>query len=152
MIHIPQELVPVTLHDPNEAPTGDGRAVSVGDYQAAYVVVNSVQAAATGIQIIPERNDAAGTGWLAFANNVRIWSNEDTTDGAALSRENDAANFTQAASADAMQTVLQINLDSLGLHTTAPNNPCTQFRVRLVQGNVGDVASVVAYLVPRYGG
>ena len=150
MIHFPQEIKVVTLHDPNEDPTADGNAINIGNAHAVYVVVNSDQNAAAGIQIIPERNDAAGTGWIAFANNVKIWTNVDTSAGDVLVRQANDVDFTQAAAADAIQTVLQINTDSLGLHTGGTNQPCTQIRIRLVRGDAGDVASVVAFLVPRY--
>ena len=150
MIHFPQEIKIVTLHEPNEGPTGDGNAINVGNAHAVYVVVNSDQNAATGIQIIPERNDAGGTGWIAFANNLKIWTNVDTSAGDVLVRQADDVNFTQAAAADEIQTVLQINPDSLGLHTGGTNDPITQIRIRLVQGDSGDIASVVAFLVPRY--
>ena len=150
MIQFPQEMKVVTLHDPNAAPTGNGNAINVGSSHQVFVVVNSDQNAAAGIQIIPERNDAAGTGWIAFANNVKIWTCADTSTVDTLVRQTDAVNFTQGAAADAMCTVLQINPDSLGLHTGGTNDPCTQIRIRLVQGDAGDVASVVAFLVPRY--
>jgi hypothetical protein len=149
MIHFPQEIKIATLHDPNAAPTGNGNAISLDNAHQVFVVVNSVQDAAAGIEIIPERNDAAGTGWIACANNVRIWANADTTANDTLVRQTDAVDFTQDAAADAMQTVIQINPDSLGLHT-ASDDPCTQIRIRLVQGDANDVASVVAFLVPRY--
>jgi hypothetical protein len=150
MIHFPQEIKVVTLHDPNAAPTGVGNAINVGNAHQVYVVVNCAQAAAAGLQIIPERNDAAGTGWLAFANNVRIWTCADTSTVDTLVRQTDAVNFTTAAAADDTMTVIQINPDNLGLHTGAGTNPITQIRIRLVQGDAADVASVVAFLVPRY--
>ena len=150
MIQFPQEMKIAVLHDPNEGPTGDGNAINVGNAHQVYVVVNCAQNAAAGLQIIPERNDAAGTGWIAFANNVKIWTCADTATVDTLVRQADAVNFTTAAAADDTMTVLQINPDSLGLHTAGTNDPITQIRVRLVQGDAGDVASVVAFLVPRY--
>jgi hypothetical protein len=150
MIHFPQEIKVVTLHNPNAAPTATGNAINVGNAHAVYAVVNCDQAAAAGLQIIPERNDAAGTGWIAFANNVKIWTNVDTTAGDILVRQTDAVNFTTTAAVATTQTVIQINPDSLGLHTGAGTNPITQIRLRLVQGDAADVASVVAFLVPRY--
>ena len=149
MIQFPQEIKVVTLHNPNAGPTGNGNAVNVGNAHAIYAVVNCDQNAAAGLQIIPERNDGA-TGWIAFANNAKIWANADTSASDTLVRQTDAVNFTTAAAADSTQTVIQINPDSLGLHTGGTNQPCTQVRIRLVQGDAGDVASVVAFLVPRY--
>ena len=149
MIHFPQEIKVVTLHDPNAAPTGSGNTINVSNAHAIYVVVNCDQADTVGLQIIPERNDGIA-GWIALANNVRIWANANTATNDVLVRETDDVNFTTAAAIASTQTVVQINPDSIGLHTTDPNRPCTQIRIRLVQGNAGDVASVVAFLVPRY--
>ena len=150
MSHFPQELKVVTLHEPNAAPTGDGYAINVGNSHDVFVVVNCDQDAAAGLQIIPERNDAAGTGWIAFANNVRIWANANTATNDVLVRQNDDVDFTTAAAAVATQTVIQVNPDNLGLHTGGTNDPITRIRMRLVQGDPDDVASVVAFLVPRY--
>ena len=149
MIQFPQEIKVVTLHNPNAGPTGNGNAVNVGNAHAIYAVVNCDQAAAVGLQIIPERNDGVA-GWIPFANNVKIWTNANTATNDVLVRQNDAVNFTTAAAAATTQTVIQINPDNIGLHTTAPLRPCTQIRIRLVQGDGADVASVVAFLVPRY--
>ena len=149
MKHFPQGIKVAVLHDPNAAPTGDGNAINVGTAQDIFVVVNADVEGSGALEIHPERGNAA-EGFVALANNANIWVCANTAATDALVRQNDGTSFNTAAAAVNVMVVMRINPDSLGNHTAGDNLPCDRFRVRLVQGNASDVASVVAYLVPRY--
>ena len=148
-----EKVTLVTLHATAAAAaqlTGNGNAAAVGNAQDIYVVAEIDKGDAAALTLTPQRNDAAGTGWIAIANNMRIWQAASTAVSDTLVRATDAVAYTSAAADTILRVVLKINPDSLGLHTGAGTNPITQIRVVVAGGHANDRGSVTAYLVPRY--
>jgi len=124
--------------------------VNLNSAHDIYIVCQVTAAAATAVTFTPQRNDAAGTGWIALVNNARIWLNNAVGTNDVLVRQADGLNQITDALAASKMVVFHINGDSLGLHTGGTNDPCTRVRINMTTPAATDTVSVVYYLVPRY--
>ena len=152
MTHLVQEMKIATGISPvtGAAAAINGNGINLDTGHTLYIVCQVVARAATAVTFIPQRDDAAGTGYIALANNARIWLNNAVATDDVLVRQADGLNqITDALAAEKM-VVFQVNADSLGLHTGGTNDPCTRVRVRVETPAATDEVSVVYYLVPRY--
>lgn len=146
-----QKVIPVTLHAiANAQFTGNGSAAAVGNAHDIVVVCEFSKGNAAALTLTPQRDDAAGTGFIALANNAKIWSSADVTVSDTLVRQADAVTFNTGAVATTHRVVFKINPDSLGLHTGGTNAPCTRIRIVVAGGHANDRGKATAYLVPRY--
>jgi hypothetical protein len=154
MTHLVQEMKIATGTSPV---TGAGAAINsnginLNSGHDLYIVCQVTARAATAVTFIPQRDDALGTGYIAIANNARIWLNNAVGTNDVLVRQADGVNQITDALAASKMVVFQINGDSLGLHTGGTNQPCTRVRMRMETPAATDEVSVVYYLVPRYPG
>jgi hypothetical protein len=129
---------------------GVGSAVDVTNAQDITIVAEINKGDATAIVLTPQRDDAAGTGFIALANNVKIFAAADVDTSDTLVRGADAVAYTSGAVNTTHRVVMRINPDSLGLHTGAGTNPITQIRVNITGGHADDRGSVTCYITPRY--
>lgn len=148
-----EKVRPMTLHATAAAGaqlTGNGSAIDITNAQDIYIVAEIDKGDAAAITLTPQRNDAAGTGWIALANNFKMWQAANVAVSDTLVRDTDDVAYASGAVATDHRVVMKINPDSLGLHTGAGTNPITQIRVVVAGGHANDRGSVVAYIVPRY--
>jgi len=152
MKHLVQEMKIATGTSPTigAAAAINSNGINLDTGHDLYIVCQVTAAAATAVTFIPQRDDAAGTGYIALANNARIWLNNAVGTNDVLVRQADGLNQITDALAASKMVVFHINPDSLGLHTGAGTNPCTRVRIRMETPAATDTVSVVYYLVPRY--
>lgn len=132
--------------------TLNGEGVRLRDAHMLYAVCLFDQNAVATIEVVPQRNDAEDTGWIALANPVRIWVNDNVAADDVLVRQDDDVDYETTAADRAKLVILQIDPSALGIHTGGNNLPCDRVRIRLL-GNQLDVGSVMYYIVPaRYQG
>lgn len=151
MTHLVQEMKIATGISPTigAAAAINGNGVNLNSGHTLYAVCQVTAAAATAVDFIPQRDDAAGTGYIAIANTANIWLNNAVGTDDVLVRQTNAINqLTNAEIANKM-VVFKINADSLGLHT-GTDDPCTRVRIRVETPAATDTISVTYYLVPRY--
>jgi hypothetical protein len=144
----------ITLHAPANAQlNGNGAAAAVGN--AHNIVVEAVFSKGDGADksVTLQRNDAAGTGWIALANNAKIWVAASLAASDALVRQANGVAFATGAVNTTHRVIFELNPDSLGLHTGGTNQPCTQIRAVVAGGHANDRGAITAYLNPtRYKG
>lgn len=146
-----EKVIPVTFHAIADAQlTGNGTAQDVDNAHDIIVVCEFSKGDAAALTITPQRDDAAGTGFIALANNAKIWAATNLAASDTLVRQTDAVAFNTGAVATAHRVVFKINPDSLGLHTGAGTNPITQIRMVIAGGHADDRGCVTGYLMPRY--
>jgi hypothetical protein len=146
-----EKVIPVTLHAIADAQlNGNGSAADASNAHDIVIVAEFSKGDAAAKTFTLQRDDDAGTGFIAIANNAKIWVAADLATSDTLVRQADAVLFNTGAVATAHRLVMKVNPDSLGLHTGAGTNPCTQLRCVVAGGHADDRGSVTAYLMPRY--
>ncbi len=146
-----EKVRPVTLHAvANAQLNGNGAAVALGGAHEVTIVVECSKGDAADKTFTLQRDDAAGTGFIALANNAKIYVAADVTVSDTLVRQANGVAFATGAVATTHRVVFKVDPSSLGLHTGS-DAPCTQVRVVVAGGAANDRGSVVAYLAPtRY--
>lgn len=145
-----QKVIPITLHAiANAQLNGNGSAAAVSNALDIVIVAEFSKGDAAAKTFTLQRDDAAGTGFVAIANNAKIWVAADLATSDALVRQADGVAFATGAVATAHRLVMKVNPDSLGLHATS-GDPITSIRCVVAGGHANDRGSVTAYLVPRY--
>jgi hypothetical protein len=140
-----------TLHAvANAQLNGNGNALSVNNAQDIIIVAEFSKGDGAAKSFTLQRDDAAGTGFIALANNAKIAVAVDLATADTLVRQADGVAYTTGAVNTAHRVVIKVNPDSLGLHTGGTNQPCTQIRCVVAGGHANDRGSVTAYIVPRY--
>lgn len=144
----------VTLHVPQNAQmTGNGSACAVGEAHEITIVAEFSKGDAADLTLTLQRDDAAGTGFVALANNAKIFVAANLAASDTLVRQANGVAFATGAVATAHRVVFKIDPSSLGLHTGGTNQPCTQIRVLVAGGHADDRGTITAQLNPiRYKG
>lgn len=146
-----QKVTPITLHAiANAQLNGNGSAAAIGNAHEVTIVAEFSKGDAAAKTFTIQRDDAAGTGFIAIANNAKIFVAVDLATSDTLVRQADGVAYATGAVATAHRLVIKVNPDSLGLHTTS-GAPCTSIRVVVAGGHANDRGSVTVYLAPiRY--
>ena len=148
-MHIPEVLNPVSILNPQ---TTNGGAqtdyLDLSNCHMAYLVVNLTQAVAHETTItVQEAEDGTGTGVDTVENDVRIWSDVDVDDdNEELERRDDDDDYTVPNEDDNMLVIFQVDPRAL-------SGDNTHVRLNFQDSSqANNLASAVAYLVPRYQG
>jgi len=152
-------LIPEALN-PQSIDIGLGNGITcdwinVGLSEMCYIVVHAYVVGAFAVVCTPQKAyAAAGTGATALTVNVPIWAGIKIAgvDTPKLTREADGVAYSTDATIGDHVVVFQIDPASLGVEATVPSLGPYNFIGGTFVGAVGDYVSVMAYLVPRYGG
>lgn len=145
-----EKVRPITLHAIADAQlNGNGTTIAVTNAHDIVVVCEFSKGDAAAKTFTIQRDDNAGTGPIALANNAKIWVAANLAASDTLVRQADGVAYATGAVATAHRLVFKINPDSLGLHTVSLAQ-CNRIRVVVAGGNADDRGSITAYLMPRY--
>lgn len=126
-----------------------GTAVSLKNYQRAFLIAHITQGNAAQVTLTPQQcTTVAGAGAKALANAVPIWADLDTATSDTLARQTDGVSFQTDAAVKNKIVVFEIPTASLDV---AGGYDC--IRINTSASNVANITQIAAYLVnPRYAG
>jgi hypothetical protein len=138
---------------PNDGAPGavTSDTISLKYAQKAWIVVKLNPVGGAALALTPRRDISVAAGAsVVLANNVKIWSNANTTASDLFVRQADALNFTTAADANPKIVVFEINPDALGDNGATP--PVQYDCINLLTGALPntDFLDITFYVQPRY--